>query len=148
MEHGEGSGKRKVLNTKTLTRRGRGRPAYAPQDRDDMFDEEARRQQEGYTIPITPDTPVHISEFDDRYMRDDDSEFELRAPDDRVRHHVVDYSRSWRGVTEARSVNPYANERDSDLDYRFWSVFHSNFYTTVILGKPHGKISKMQYIDF
>lgn len=141
-------GKRKVLNTKAMTRRGRGRAAYAPQDRDEMFKEEARRQQEGYTIPVTPETPVHISEFDFRYMRDDDSEFVMKAPEDRVRYHVVDYSRSWRGVTDARSINPYANEKDRDLDYRFWSVFHSNFYITVLLDRPQGMISKMQYIDF
>jgi hypothetical protein len=34
------------------------------------------------------------------------------------------------------------------IDYRFWNVFHSNFYATSILTSKKGKICKMQYIDF
>jgi hypothetical protein len=43
---------------------------------------EERPQQIGHTISPSgcPDTPLHITEFDDSYMRDNHDVFELRAP--------------------------------------------------------------------
>jgi hypothetical protein len=48
----------------------------------------------------------------------------------------------------AREINPYAVERNDDLDYRFWNAFQSDFYVIAILPKKKGKISNMQFIDF
>jgi hypothetical protein len=81
-------------------------------------------------------------------MRDNDDEFVLKAPHDSIRHPIVDYSKSWKGIGEAREIDPYATDKLLGIDYRFWNVFHSNFYATAILTKPRGKISKMQFIDF
>jgi hypothetical protein len=45
-------------------------------------------------------------------------------------------------------MDPYEKEKLLAIDYRFWNVFHSNFYATVIIPARKGKICKMQYIDF
>jgi hypothetical protein len=81
MEQGEGSGrgKRKLL-TKRMVRRGRGSSSYVPRDRDDVIEEEERNQRTGFTISVWPDSPLHILEFDDSYMRDNYDEFVLREP--------------------------------------------------------------------
>jgi hypothetical protein len=65
-----------------------------------------------------------------------------------VQHPIVDYSRSWKGTEEVREMDPYEMAKLLAIDYRFWNVFHSNFYTTAILPARKGKICKMQYIDF
>jgi hypothetical protein len=91
MEHGgdDGRGKRKLM-MKQLARQGRGRGASssgaAPRafvDRaahEQYVAEEERNQRIGHTILKRPDTPNHLSEFDDSYMRDNDDEFILKAP--------------------------------------------------------------------
>jgi hypothetical protein len=65
-----------------------------------------------------------------------------------VDHPVIDYSKSWKGTEEAKEMDPYATRKVMGVDYRFWNVFHSNFYATAILTARKGKICKMQYIDF
>jgi hypothetical protein len=81
-------------------------------------------------------------------MRDNNDEFILKAPQDSIRHPIVDYAKSWKGTCEAREIDLYATDKLLGIDYRFWNVFHSNFYATAILTKPRGKINKMQFIDF
>jgi hypothetical protein len=81
-------------------------------------------------------------------MRDSHEEFSFMVPVDTIDHPHVDYSKSWKGTEEAREINPYEKGKVRGVDYRFWSVFHSNFYTTSILGAKKSKIVKMQYIDF
>jgi hypothetical protein len=159
MEQGgdDGRGKRKLM-TKQLAHRGRGRGARssgaAPRasvDRaahEQYVTEEERNQRIGHTILERPDTLNHLFEFDDGYMRDNDDEFVLKAPQDNIRHPIVDYFKSWKGIGEAREIDLYATDKLLGIDYRFWNVFHSNFYATVILTKSRGKISKMQFIDF
>jgi hypothetical protein len=39
-------------------------------------------------------------------------------------------------------------QKDLGVDYRFWNVFHSNFYTLVIFNNKKSKIVKMQYVDW
>jgi len=51
-------------------------------------------------------------------------------------------------VEEARLKNPYEVAKDLGVDYWFWNVFHSNFYTSVIFKRKKSKIVKMQYIDW
>ena len=51
-------------------------------------------------------------------------------------------------MAEARSFNTYLNDKDFSIDARFWDVFHSNFYSSVIFTNPKGKICTMHYIDF
>jgi hypothetical protein len=51
-------------------------------------------------------------------------------------------------VEEARGINTYTMRKDLGVDYRFWNVFHSNFYATTILGAKKSKIVTMQYIDW
>jgi len=91
---------------------------------------------------------LHIVEFDDNYMRDSTDEFELKAPNDIVDHPLVNYATSWKAVEEAREMDPYAQSKISGVDYRFWNVFHSNFYATTILPARRGKICDMHFIDF
>jgi hypothetical protein len=113
MEQGgdDGRGKRKLM-TKQLARRGRGRGAgsngAAPRalvDRaahEQYVAEEEINQRIEHTILERPDTPNHLSEFDDSYMRDNDDEFILKAPQDSIKHPIVDYAKSWKGTGEAR----------------------------------------------
>jgi hypothetical protein len=154
MEQGgdDGRGKRKLM-TKQLARRGRGRgvgsSGAAPRAsvnraaHEQYVAEEERNQRIGHTILERSDTPNHLFEFDDSYMRDNDDEFVLKAPQDSIRHPIVDYAKSWKGTGEAREIDPYATNKPLGIDYRFWNVFHSNFYATTILTKPRGKINKM-----
>jgi hypothetical protein len=81
-------------------------------------------------------------------MRDSWDVFELRDSQDTVAHPVIDYSKSWKGTEEAREMDPYATRKVMGVDYRFWNVFHSNFYAIAILPARKGKICKIQYIDF
>jgi hypothetical protein len=45
-------------------------------------------------------------------------------------------------------MDPYTTQNIMGIDYRFWNVFHSNFYVTSILTSKKWKICKMQYIYF
>jgi hypothetical protein len=63
-------------------------------------------------------------------------------------HPIINYSKSWKLVEEARQINPYAVRKDLGIDYRFWNEFHSNFYAIAILGARKTKIRKMQYINW
>jgi len=149
-------GKRKIT-TKQQVRRGRGRGSssgvFFGDDRaarQQYIQQEEMLQQAGFTIsPIgCPSTPLHIIEFDDSYMRDSTDEFELKAPNDTVDHPLINYAASWKAVEEAREMDPYAHSKISGVDYRFWNVFHSNFYATAILPARKGKICEMHFIDF
>jgi hypothetical protein len=156
MERGGGSGQKRKQLSKHPSRRGRGRgsgPA-APSTADaaahqQYTTEEEAKELRGHTIPTGgPGTHLHITEFDGSYMQDCVDIFELRAPHDSVQHPIVDYSRSWKGTEEAREMDPYEKAKLLAIDYRFWNVFHSNFYATAILPARKGKICKVQYIDF
>jgi hypothetical protein len=46
-------------------------------------------------------------------MRDNNDEFTFRAPNDTVTHLMVDYSKSWKGIEEAREMDPYMQHRRS-----------------------------------
>jgi hypothetical protein len=81
-------------------------------------------------------------------MRDNNDEFVLKAPQDNIRHPIIDYAKSWKGTGQAREIDLYAANKLLGIDYQVWNVFHSNFYATAILTKPRGKISKMLFIDF
>ena len=95
-----------------------------------------------------PDTPPHINEFDPSYLRDyTEDVVEKRAIDTR-QHQVINYMCMQKMVEEAREDNPYVVAKDLGVDYRFWNVFHSNFYTSVIFNSKKSKIVKMQYIDW
>ena len=72
----------------------------------------------------------------------------MRPPDDSRQHVVVNYSKSWKLVEEARGINPYAVRKDLGIDYRFQNEFHYNFYATAILASKKTKIIKMQYMDW
>jgi hypothetical protein len=71
---------------------------------------------------------------------------EKRANDTR-QHLVVGYMGKQKMVEEAREEKPYLVSKDLGVNYRFWNVFHSNFYTSVIFNNKKSKIVKMQYID-
>jgi hypothetical protein len=125
-------------------------PAHDKDAHQQYVEAEERLQQIGHTISPggCPDTPLHITKFDDSYMRDSHDVFELRAPQDTVAHLVIDYSKSWKGTEEAREMDPNATRKVMGVDYRFWNVFHSNLYATTILTARKCKICKMQYIYF
>ena len=72
-------GKRKVLTTKQKVKRGKGQASYTPRDINLVEDlaEEENIQRMGRTIRVWPDSPLHISEFDSSYMRDNTDRFDL-----------------------------------------------------------------------
>ena len=73
----------------------------------------------GSTTNAISDTPQHLFEFDGRYMRDFEGDIIMRPLDDSCQHAVVNYSKSWKLVEEARGINPYAVRKDLGIDYRF-----------------------------
>ena len=133
------------MSTKQKVKRGRGQASYIPSDRnlDEDLAEEERIQRMGMTIHVWPDSPLHISEFDSSYMRDNTDVFNLNPLQNSDNHKVIDYSVSWKKTGEAREIDPYSSDKSSGIDYRFWNAFQSDFYATTILSKPKGKISKM-----
>ena len=106
-------------------------------------------ERAGRVIP--PDacleTPPHLDEFDPSYIRNYDKDVVEKRANDTCSHPVVDYMGKQKMVEEAREENPYLVSKDLGVDYRFWNVFHSNFYTSVIFNNKKSKIVKMQYID-
>ena len=83
------------------------------------IEDEERLEMTGRTIDAISDTPQHLSCFDGRYMRDFEGEIIMRHSDDSHQHAVVNYSKSWKLVEEARGINPYAVRKDLGIDYRF-----------------------------
>jgi hypothetical protein len=81
------------------------------------------------------------------YIKDFEGEIVMRPLDDSHQHSVINYSKSWKLVEEARQINPYAMRKDLGIDYKFWNEFHSNFYAVAILDARKTKIRKMQYIN-
>ena len=135
-------------------RRGRGRSTTtgnsgAPRGLGDKrrckqyIENEERLEMTGRTTNAISDTPQHLSKFNGRYMRDFEGEIIMRPLDDSRQHAVVNYSKSWKLVEEARRINPYAVRKELGIDYRFWNKFHSNFYATAILASKKTKIIKM-----
>jgi len=70
------------------------------------IEDEERLEMIGCTTDVIPDTPHHLSEFDGRYMRDFEGEIIMRPSDDSRQHAVVNYSKSWKLVEEARGSIP------------------------------------------
>jgi hypothetical protein len=75
----------------------------------------------GHTIDAILDTPLHLTEFDGSYIRDFEDEMVMRPLDDSRQHTIMNYSKSWKLVEEARQINPYAVHKDLGIDYRFWN---------------------------
>jgi hypothetical protein len=163
MEHGDDDrrGKRKMVDQrdKDPPRRGQGMSiaagsSAAPRGhgdrgrREQYIKNEERLEMTGHTTDAIPDTPLHLTEFDSSYIRHFDGEMLMRAPNDSHQHPIVNYSKTWKLVEEARQINPYAVRKDLGIDYRFWNEFHSNFYATAILGARKTKLRKMQYINW
>ena len=93
------------------------------------------------------DKPPHLDEFDPSYLINYDEDVVEKRANDTHQHPVVDYMGKQKMVEEAREENSYLVSKDLGVDYRFWNVFHSNFYTSVIFNNKKSKIVKMQYID-
>ena len=87
--------------------------------REQCIEDEERLEMIGHTTNAISDTPQHLSEFDGRYMRDFEDEIIMRPPDEFCQHAVVNYSKSWKLVEEARGINPYAVRKELGIDYRF-----------------------------
>jgi hypothetical protein len=62
---------------------------------------------------------LHLTEFDGSYIRDFEGEMMMRPPSDSRQHPIVNYSKNWKLVKEARQMNPYAMHKDLGIDYRF-----------------------------
>ena len=107
-------------------------------------------ERAGYVIPANacPETPRHLDEFNPSYIRNYDEDVVDKRAIDTRQHPVVDYMGKQKMVEEATEENPYLVSKDLGVDYRFWNVFHSNFYTSVIVNSKKSKIVKMQYIDW
>ena len=92
--------------TKQKVKRGRGQATYIPSDKnlDEDLAKEERIQKMGMTIRVWPNSPLHISEFDSSYMRDNTDVFNLNPPQNSDNHKVIDYSMSWKKTDEAREI--------------------------------------------
>ena len=114
-----------------------------------MIQEEENLERASCTIPLGAclDTPPHIEEFDRSYIRDYSEDVVMRHPIDTRAHPVLNYAGKLKMVEEERENNPYEQPKDSEIDYRFWNEFHSNFYASVIFNSKKSKIVKMQYVD-
>jgi hypothetical protein len=123
-------GKRKKAD-KDMPHRGRGRSVAAgssrdaPQGhggreaRDQYIEDEERLERLGHTIDAIPDTPLHLTKFDGRYVRDFEGEMLMRPLVDTHQHAVTNYSKSWKLVEKARGINPYVVHKDVGIDCRF-----------------------------
>ena len=83
------------------------------------IEDEEMLEMIGCTTDAIPDTPQNLSEFDGRYMRDFEGKIIMRPLDDSCQHIVVNYSKSWKLMEEAREINPYVVHKDLGIDYRF-----------------------------
>jgi hypothetical protein len=72
---------------------------------------------------------------------------ELVIYDQSVQRQHKNYHNQGVQVKKAREDNPYLWLNDRKIDYRFWTLFHFDFYKTVILAKEK-KIVQMKYIDW
>jgi hypothetical protein len=66
----------------------------------------------GHTIDAIPNIPLHLTEFDGSYIRDFEGEMMMRPSDDSCQHAIINYSKSWKLVEEARQINIYAVRKD------------------------------------
>jgi hypothetical protein len=106
---------RSIVAGSSATLRGRGDRGR----RDQYIKDEERLEMTGRTKDAIPDTPLHLTEFDSSYIRDFDGEMLMRAPNDSRQHPIINYSKSWKLVEEARQINPYPVRKDLGIDYRF-----------------------------
>ena len=81
-------------------------------------------------------------EFDWEYMTERSDEHILRSPDNDEAHPYIDYSGKQREVADAREVNFYENPKSLGINYRFWDIFHSNFYASVIFSSKKARLSR------
>jgi hypothetical protein len=98
-------GKRKMAE-KDQSHHGRGRSTTAGSsgiapcgqgDRgrhDQYIEDEERLEMLGRTTDTIHDTPLHLTEFDNNYIRDFDGEMLMRPPVDTRQHTVTNYSKS------------------------------------------------------
>ena len=117
MEHKDDDrrGKRKMVESrvKDPPHHGRGRSAasssgVAPRGHGDRgrheqyIKDEERLEMTGHTTDACPNTPLHLIKFDRSYIREVDGEMLMRVLDDSHQHPVIDFSKSWKLVEEAR----------------------------------------------
>jgi hypothetical protein len=153
MEHGNddrrGKRKMKEQRDKDPPHHGRGRSttagsSAAPRGHGDRgrheqyIEDEERLEMTGCTTDAIPDTPLHLTEFDGSYIRDFDGVMLMRAPNDSRQHPIVNYSKSWKLVEEARQINPYVVHKDLGIDYNFGMSFIPTFMPLLFLvrGRP------------
>jgi hypothetical protein len=117
---------------------------------DEQIRQEEALERARRVIPpdACPKTPPHLDEFDPSYLRDYDEDVVEKRANDTRQHPVINYMVKQKMVEEAREENPNVVAKDLGVDYRFWNVLHSNFYTLVIFNSKKSKIVKMQYIDW
>ena len=66
------------------------------------IEDEERLEMTSRTTDACPNTPLHLIEFDRSYIREVDGEMLMRVLDDSHQHPVIDFSKSWKLVEEAR----------------------------------------------
>ena len=106
---------------------------------------------EGKTIPVEVTKAIKLGEMDDSYMvyytrRSNVTKKPPTKYDNSVHLEFQSYDGVGIEVKKAREQNPYASPRLAAIDFRFWSVFHYNFYSSVILNK--NKITPMKWVDW
>ena len=104
---------------------------------------------EGKSIPIDVPAAVKPGEAETSYLVHYRGHPKKKPPtkyDNSVTLEYQNYEGTTFLVRTAREENPYLLPKLAAIDRRFWSVFHFNFYSTVLLSK--NKIRKMQWIDW
>jgi hypothetical protein len=62
--------------------------------RDQYIKEDERLERLGHTTDAIPHTPLYLTKFDGRYIRDFEGEILMRPPIDTRQHAVTNYSKS------------------------------------------------------
>jgi hypothetical protein len=62
--------------------------------RDQYIKEEERLERLGHTTDAIPHIPLHLTEFDGRYIKDFEGEMLMRPPVDTRQHAITNYCKS------------------------------------------------------
>jgi hypothetical protein len=104
---------------------------------------------EGKTIPVEVTCAIPIGELDTSYLVHHRGNPKKRPPTKYDNSFTFEH-RNYEGLATqvkiAREENPYVSPKLTAIDYRFWSVFHFQFYSSVLSGKNN--IIAMKWIDW
>lgn len=98
-----------------------------------------------------PQSPQKIDEYDQSYMIQSNDIPMMREPviyNTQVRKQHMDYKGLYTQVKRERNMNHYKRLKDDDIDYCFWSLFHFDFYKSVLYTRERPHIVPMKYVNW